>query len=68
MLSTRPLPWSLYALDRYVDEATGGAEPYLAIGQAGPGVNSWAMHYYLLSDELQVFVCGRPSRSARWRP
>jgi hypothetical protein len=53
------LPYSLYALDAYVEEAERGVAPYLATGQAGHGVNSWAMHYYFVDERLQIFVQSR---------
>lgn len=58
--STRSvLPYSLYALEAYLAEADRKPAPYLAIGHAGQGMNSWAIHYYLVSNTLQLFVQSR---------
>ena len=54
---TRPdAPW-LYEIRDYVREA--GTEPvadYLLMGHAGHGIQSYAMHYYLVRGPLALFV------------
>lgn len=60
LYTTHPtLPYSLYALDPYVKRAEQGLTDFLAIGMAGHGMNSWAIHYYLVTERLQLFVQSR---------
>lgn len=55
--SSRSLKISPYALDWYVDEAAAGRAPrYVLLAHAGHGVNSWAIHYYLVLPYLQVLL------------
>ncbi len=54
---TRPdAPW-LYEIRKYVREA--GTEPvadYLLFGHAGHGIQSYAMHYYVVRGPLALFL------------
>ncbi len=46
-----------YDLEWFVREAVEGEPPpYVLLGQDGHGVNSTAMHYYLVSGRLALFV------------
>ncbi len=50
------IPW-LYDIRRYVLEAaTKPVGNYLLLGQAGHGIQSWAMHYYLVRGPLALFL------------
>jgi len=47
----------MYNLPRFVAEALApAAADYLLIGHDGHGVNSWALHYYLVLGPLAVFL------------
>ena len=57
VFGTRADAPALYDIDSFVVEAC--AEPelgYLLFGQDGHGVNSYAMHYYLVRGALALFV------------
>lgn len=46
-----------YDIDSFVDEACTEPElGYLLVGQDGHGINSYAMHYYLVRGPLALFV------------
>jgi hypothetical protein len=54
---TRPATPSLYFLERYLAELENQAPPdYLLIGAAGHGVESYALHYYLVLGPLAIFI------------
>jgi hypothetical protein len=54
---TRPDQSELYYIDVFVDEAmAGNVEDYVQFGHSGRGTNSWAIHYYLVSGSLALFV------------
>jgi len=49
-------PW-LYEIREYVLEvATKPVMDYLLLGYAGHGIQSWAMHYYLVRGPLALFL------------
>ena len=58
--ASRELPMSLYDIDYYVEEVEAGpVDDYIAIGQAGHGINSSAITYALVFTPIAVFVqCG----------
>ena len=58
VFSTRPLEETPYNLGHYLDEfeADPGLPPYAVVGFDGHGINSWAAHYYLVSDGLALFI------------
>jgi hypothetical protein len=46
----------MYALSPFVEEAlSGGCEDYVAVGHAGHGINSYAIHYFLLYRQVALF-------------
>ena len=50
------VPW-LYEIRQYVLEvATEPVADYLLLGHAGHGIQSWAMHYYLVRGPLALFL------------
>lgn len=55
-----PLAGALYFLDTFVGEleagASGGPGDYLLLGHAGHGVESHAIHYYLVRGPLAIFL------------
>jgi hypothetical protein len=55
-----PHAGALYFLDTFVEEleagADGGPDDYLLLGHAGHGVESHAIHYYLVRAPLAVFL------------
>lgn len=54
---TSPHEYSLYNVDDFVREVALDETPdYCLIGFAGHGVNSWAVHYYLVDGPLAVFL------------
>jgi hypothetical protein len=55
--ATRSLPWSPYLVEEWAAEAERGDVPdYLVIGHAGHGVNSYAVSYFLVHQNLQLFL------------
>ena len=57
VFGTRALPVSLYDLDWFIEEAVAGkAEDYILLGHAGHGINSWAIHYYVVQGPLGLFI------------
>jgi hypothetical protein len=65
---TRPPPTSLYRLQSYLDEpAQSRADDYLLLGLAGHGLESQALHYYLVRGPLAVFVQSRWGTAYRLR-
>lgn len=54
---TRADTSSLYDLGWFVREVgTTPVKDYVLFGQAGHGLNSWAMHYYLVHGRLALFL------------
>lgn len=48
---------SLYDIAPFVEEAaTQPVEDYILLGEAGHGINSYAIHYYLVRGPLAVFI------------
>lgn len=46
-----------YLMDRYLDEILfGDPADYLIFGQAGHGIHSYAMHYYLVQGNLAIYL------------
>jgi hypothetical protein len=57
MFSTHPLEMGLYQLDHFVEKALAGAyEDFAAIGFDGYGVNSWALHVYVVEGPRAVLL------------
>jgi len=57
VFGTRTPEHSLYDFFSFVQEAaTREIDDYLLIGQAGHGVQSYAMHYYLVEGQLALFL------------
>jgi hypothetical protein len=55
--STRELKMSPYFLGYYVQEVEDSSvEDYAALCNAGHGINSYAIHYYLVFDTLRMFL------------
>lgn len=55
--SSRPVTHSPYDIDSYVNEATTGTvQDYVLLAHAGHGINSYAIHYYLVRGPLQLFL------------
>lgn len=56
--ATRPVDSSPYDLGHFVDElaAQPAVADYAVIGFDGHGINSWAMHHYLVTASLALFV------------
>ena len=55
--STRVLKVWPYNINEYVNEALNGRpRNYLVLAHAGHGVNSYAMHYFLVRRTLQLFL------------
>lgn len=56
--ATRALAESPYDLDAFVAEVEGNpaVKEYAVVGFDGHGINSWAAHYYLVSDGLALFI------------
>jgi hypothetical protein len=55
--STRPVKIPPYTLGAYSFEVQEERVPsYALIGFDGHGVNSWAVHYYLVDDALALFI------------
>ena len=57
LFGTRSCPFPLYDIEAYVKEAlTKPQDAYLLLGYDGHGVASRGIHYYLVTDELALFV------------
>jgi hypothetical protein len=58
VFATRSLTQSPYDLEHYLleFEAHPGLADYAVVGFDGYGINSWAAHYYLLSEGLALFI------------
>lgn len=55
--STRSLRLSPYALRNFVQEAaTGAVDDYAVLAHDGHGINSYAIHYYLVYGLLHMFL------------
>jgi len=46
----------LYNIRHFVQEAEAGTDDYVLIGHDGHGVNSYAMHYYLVYGAINLFI------------
>jgi hypothetical protein len=57
IFGTREDTPSPYQIAKFVEEIdTKPVENYLIFGHAGYGTNSWAMHYFLVKDNLALFT------------
>ncbi len=57
LFSTRPVDNSPYCLQEYVREVEESqVEDYALLSHAGHGVNSYALHYYLVNGPLRMFL------------
>lgn len=57
VFGTRTDSRSLYEFVSFVQEAaTSNVDDYLMLGQAGHGIQSYAMHYYLVEGQLALFL------------
>jgi hypothetical protein len=57
LVTTRKDELGPYELRPFLDELTAGSPaPYLLLGTAGHGIDAWAMHYYLVSAHLGLFI------------
>lgn len=55
--SSRRISTSPFAFGYYVDEARHGlAQDYVLVAHDGRGINLYAMHYFLVSRPLQIFL------------
>jgi hypothetical protein len=49
--------FSPYAIEHWFRETVAGEVPsYALVAHAGHGVNSWAIHYFLVTDRLRLFL------------
>ncbi len=57
LFSTREIEVSPYDVEHYVDEASEmGVDDYAILSHSGHGVNSYAIQYYLVRGDLQMFL------------
>lgn len=57
LFSTREIEISPYNLQHYVEESDGTlVDDYAILCHSGHGVNSYAIHYYLVRGELRLFL------------
>jgi|SRR5690554_2908932 len=56
VVASRPQKHSLYDLSLHVDDFIDGGAAGLALGFAGHGVGSQAVHYYLADERVGVFI------------
>lgn len=57
VFSTRSSLMPIYNIIEFVQEIlTHPVEDYVMFGFAGHGINSWAMHYYLVKKNLGAFI------------
>lgn len=58
VFATRTFDDSPYHLDRFLHEAERGMAmaDYALVGFDGHGINSWAVHYYLVCGALALFI------------
>lgn len=58
LLTTRPLQATPYELNRFLAELEANPElpEYAVVGFDGHGLNSWAAHYYLVTDAVALFI------------
>ena len=56
--ATRPLPSTPYDFNRFLAEVEThpGPPDYAVVGFDGYGVNSWAVHFYLVDPGLALFI------------
>lgn len=60
VFSTRPLDYGPYHLELFRDEVLAGTAvaDYAILGFDGHGVNSWAVHYFVVQPGLALFLQG----------
>lgn len=57
LFSTRPIRMSPYNIGAFVQEARiGVVDNYAILAHAGHGMNSWALHYFLVRGPLAMFL------------
>lgn len=57
VFATRPIVTSPWDVDDYLEEAVAGSPPdYVLVAHTGYGVNSWAIHYFLVQGGLGIFL------------
>src|SRR5208282_5272983 len=57
LFSTRPLGMSPYNLQHYLEEVeVSQVKDYAVLSHSGHGVNSYAIQYYLVHGDLQMFL------------
>ena len=56
LFSTRELKTLPYFLQHYLQEIGGNPPEYVILGHSGHGINSYAIHYYLVSGPLNLFL------------
>lgn len=56
LFSTRELKTPPYFLQHYLQEIGGNPPEYVILGHSGHGINSYAIHYYLVSGPLNLFL------------
>jgi hypothetical protein len=57
VFSTQPLQRPLYDIETFVSDAISGKTPEsMMLGFDGHGINSWAVHYYLICADLALFL------------
>lgn len=58
VFSTKPLQASPYELGHYLNEfeSDSSLAPYALVGFAGYGINSWAVHCYIVHEGLALFI------------
>jgi hypothetical protein len=58
VFTTRPLQATPYDLDYFLAEVEADPDlpAYAVVGFDGHGINSWAAHYYVVSDAIALFI------------
>jgi hypothetical protein len=56
LFATLPVNVSAFDLEVWADEVSASSAPLALLGVDGRGINSWAMHYYLVDGPLALFV------------
>jgi hypothetical protein len=58
IFATRPFDITPYGLEAYSDRLQRSPlqENYALLGVDGHGINSWAMHYFVVKDALALFI------------
>lgn len=58
LYATTPIPDGPYNIDLFANaiSESGMDENYVLLGMDGRGINSWAMHYYIVQPGLALFI------------